>query len=140
MSPVETHEGEDQYYSSPIIVKSQQYTVTLTSELLIIEGRAAPREFKIRDIVGAYPITLPSNEPGLKIVFSTKNGHKEMGWAFPVGDISKAGEQQVWADQIQKAIGDKSAVVPALQPAPCALYRRQLCHRSPQSIFQASFV
>lgn len=117
MSPVEMHEGEVRYYSSPVMVKTQQYTGTLTSERLIIEGGTAPREFKITNIVGADPITLPSNEPGLKIVLSTPNGHKEMVWSFPVGDIFKSGEQQAWADQIRKAIGDKPFAVPAAQPA-----------------------
>lgn len=118
MSPVEMHEGEVRYYSSPVMVKTQQYTGTLTSERLIIEGGTAPREFKITNIVGADPITLPSNEPGLKIVLSTPNGHKEMVWSFPVGGIFKAGEQQAWADQIRKVIGDKPFAVPASQPAP----------------------
>ncbi|MCQ2355580.1 MAG: YIP1 family protein [Methanocorpusculum sp.] len=118
MSPVEMHEGEVRYYSSPVMVKTQQYTGTLTSERLIIEGGTAPREFKITNIVGADPITLPSNEPGLKIVLSTPNGRKEMVWSFPVGDIFKAGEQQAWVDQIRKAIGDRPFAVPAPQPAP----------------------
>lgn len=118
MSPVEMHEGEVRYYSSPVMVKTQHYTGTLTSERLIIEGETAPREFKITNIVGADPITLPSNEPGLKIVLSTPNGRKEMVWSFPVGDIFKAGEQQAWVDHIRKAIGDKHFAVPASQPAP----------------------
>ncbi|MCZ9312586.1 MAG: YIP1 family protein [Methanocorpusculum sp.] len=117
MSPVEMHEDEVRYYSSPVMVKTQQYMGTLTSERLIIEGGSAPREFKITNIVGAEPITLPSNEPGLKIVLSTPGGHKEMVWSFPVGDIFKAGEQQAWVDQIRKAIGDKPFAVPASQPA-----------------------
>ena len=96
MSPVEMHEGEVRYYSSPIMVKNQQYTGTITSERLIIEGGSAPREFRITNIVSANPVILPSNEPGLKIVLSTQNGHKEMVWSFPVGEIFKAGEQQAW--------------------------------------------
>lgn len=117
MSPVEMHEGEVRYYSSPVMVKTQQYTGTLTSERLIIEGGSAPREFKVTNIVAADPITLPSSEPGLKIVLSTPNGQKEMVWSFPVGDIFKAGEQQAWVDQIRKAIGDKPFAVPSSQPA-----------------------
>ena len=116
MSPVEMHEGEVRYYSSPIMVKNQQYTGTITSERLIIEGGSAPREFKITNIVSANPVILPSNEPGLKIVLSTQNGHKEMVWSFPVGEIFKAGEQQAWVDQIKKAIGEKPFAVPGAQP------------------------
>ena len=116
MSPVEMHEGEVRYYSSPIMVKNQQYTGTITSERLIIEGGSAPREFRITNIVSANPVILPSNEPGLKIVLSTQNGHKEMVWSFPVGEIFKAGEQQAWADQIKKAIGEKPFAVSGAQP------------------------
>ena len=116
MSPVEMHEGEVRYYSSPIMVKNQQYTGIITSERLIIEGGSAPREFKITNIVSANPVILPSNEPGLKIVLSTQNGHKEMVWSFPVGEIFKAGEQQAWVDQIKKAIGEKPFAVPGAQP------------------------
>lgn len=116
MSPVEMHEGEVRYYSSPVMVKTQQYTGTLTSERLIIEGGTAPREFKVTNIVGAEPVTLPSNEPGLKILLSTPNGRKEMVWSFPVGEIFKAGERQAWMDQIRKIIGDKPFAVPGSQP------------------------
>ncbi len=117
MSPVEMHAGEVRYYSSPVMVKNQQYTGTLTSERLIIEGGSAPREFKITNVSSADPITLPSGEPGLKLVLSTPNGQKEMVWSFPVGDIFKAGEQQAWVDQIRKAVGDKPFAVPGSQPA-----------------------
>lgn len=120
MSPVEMHAGEIRYYSSPIMVKTQQYTGTLTSERLIIEGGTAPREFKITTIVTADPVTLPSGEPGLKIVLSTPTCQKEMVWSFPVGDIFKAGERQAWVDQIRKVIGDKPFAVPAVRAVPAA--------------------
>ncbi|MDU9376391.1 hypothetical protein McpSp1_10050 [Methanocorpusculaceae archaeon Sp1] len=117
MSPVEMHAGEVRYYSSPVMVKNQQYTGTLTSERLIIDGGSAPREFKITNISAADPITLPSGEPGLKLVLSTPTGQKEMVWSFPVGDIFKAGEQQAWVNQIRKAVGEKPFAVPGAQPA-----------------------
>lgn len=116
MSPVEMHAGEVRYYSSPVMVKTQQYTSTLTSERLIIEGGSAPREFKMTNIASADPVTLPNGEPGLKLMLSTPNGQKEMIWSFPVGDIFKAGEQQAWVDHIQKAIGTKPFAVPPSQP------------------------
>lgn len=118
MSPVEMHAGEVRYYSSLVMVKTQQYTGTLTSERLIIEGGSAPREFKMTNIASAGPVTLPSGEPGLRLMLSTPNGQKEMIWSFPVGDIFKAGEQQAWVDHIQKAIGTKPFAVPSSQPAP----------------------
>jgi hypothetical protein len=117
MSPVEMRDGEVQYYSSPVMVKTQQYTCTLTSERLIIEGETDPREFKITNIVGAYPITLPNNDPGLKIVLSTPNGNKWMIWSFPVGGIFKTGDQQAWVDLINKVTEDTSFSVPVSQPA-----------------------
>ena len=117
MSPVEMHDGEVRYYSSPVMVKTQQYTATLTSERLIIEGGSAPREFKVTNIVTAEPAILEKGEPGLKLVVSTPSGQKEMLWSFPVGEAFRSGEQQAWVDQIRKASGEKPFVVPAEQPA-----------------------
>jgi hypothetical protein len=88
------------------MVKTQQYIGTISSERLIIESGTTIREFKIASIIGADPITLPNNEPGLKIVLSTTNGHKEMIWSFPVRDVFKAGEQHAWADLIKKVVGN----------------------------------
>ncbi|MDR3102416.1 MAG: YIP1 family protein [Methanocalculaceae archaeon] len=118
MSPIEMHEGEVRYYSSPIMVKTQPYIGTLTSERLIIENGSAPREFKITNIAAANPVTLPSGEPGLKLVLSTPTGQKEMIWSFPVGDTFMAGEQQAWVNQIHKAVGDKPFAVPAESSSP----------------------
>jgi hypothetical protein len=118
MSPAEMHEGEVRYYSSPIMVKTQQYMGTISSERLIIESGTTIREFKIANIVDADPITLPNNEPGLKIVLSTTNGHKEMIWSFPVRDVFKAGEQHAWADLIKKVVGNNHFAVSTSQSTP----------------------
>lgn len=117
MSPVELHGGEVRYYSSPIMVKTQQYTATLTSERLIIEGGSAPREFKVTNIVTAEKTALDNGEPALKIILSTPNGQKEMIWGFPVGEVFKPGEQQAWIDNIQKVHGEKPFTVPATKSA-----------------------
>lgn len=116
MSPVAMHNGEVRYYSSPILVKSQQYVATLTSERLIIEGGLAPREFKVTNIVIAEPAIIGANEPGLKIILSTPNGQKEMVWGFPVGEVFKSGEQQAWIEHINEARGEKPFAVPASAP------------------------
>ena len=107
MSPVEMHANEVQHYASPILVKNRQFFATLTSERLIVEGGPSPREFKVSSILSAEPCRLESGEPGLKLVVSTPEGQKEMIWAFPVGNVFKAGEQQAWLDQITEAGGEK---------------------------------
>ena len=107
MSPVEMHANEVQHYASPILVKNRQFFATLTSERLIIEGGPSPREFKVSSILSAESSRLGSGEPGLKLIVSTPEGQKEMVWAFPVGNVFKAGEQEAWLDQIAKVSGEK---------------------------------
>lgn len=117
MSPVAMRSREVQYYASPILVKSQEYYATLTNERLIIEGAGAPREFRISSIIAAAPVALADKEPGLNIIFSTPSGQREMVWAFPVGAVFKAGEQEAWLSNISKASGDKPFEVSQSQPA-----------------------
>ncbi|HJJ90778.1 MAG TPA: Yip1 family protein [Methanocorpusculum sp.] len=118
MSPLTIHDGEVQYYSSLIKVKNQRYTSTLTSERLVIEDGIKPREFKVKDIVEVLAITLPNNEPGLKIVLTSKNGKKEMIWAFLDDVRSKEREQKAWVNWFQKMIEKNSFEIPSSPQTP----------------------
>lgn len=105
MSPVEMHTNEVQFYASPILVKNQQYSATLTNERLILEGNGPTREFKVTSLVSAKPVTAGYSEPAVEITLSTPSGQKEMIWTFPVDPVFKAGEQSAWVENIEKASG-----------------------------------
>ena len=121
MSPVSLQNGEVQYYASPVLVKNIRYHATLTNLRLIIEGSVS-REFRVGNIVAAYPAVLDGNEPGLRLILATQTGQKEMIWSFPLGDVFKKGEQEAWLAAIQKTVGDKpfaeGALIPAAAVAP----------------------
>ncbi len=114
------HNGEVQYYASPVLVKSQRYYATLTNERLVIEGGASPREFKVSSILAAYPERLDNKDPGLKLVLATPSGQKEMVWAFPLEPVFQAGEQEAWLSNIARVSGDKPFVVSPKEPISAA--------------------
>ena len=116
MSPVSLQNGEVQYYASPVLVKNVRYHATITNLRLIIEGSVS-REFRVANIVAAYPAVLEENKPGIKLVLATPTGQKEMLLSFPLGDVFKKGEQEAWLNAIQKAVGDKPFAEGALAPA-----------------------
>jgi len=107
MSPVALHDGEVQYYASPVLVKNNRYNATITNQRLILEGNTS-REFRVANIVAAYPETINGTEPGVKLILATPTGQKEMLWSFPLNDIFKKGEQDAWITAIQKTAGDKT--------------------------------
>jgi len=105
MSPVPLQNGEVQYYASPVLVKNNRYNATLTNQRLILEGNNN-REFRVANIVAAYPEMINGTEPGVKLIIATPTGQKEMIWSFPLDNIFKKGEQDAWITAIQKTAGD----------------------------------